>query len=188
MSSSLLHNHKFLKIALAAAGRAGKILQAGFNKEIKVTEKGQLAVADRVNKYDYWAQKQILKIITRAFPSHSLLSEEGVSIERKSDYQWIIDPLDGTNNFSRGIPNFSCSIALSCKKKLILGVICLPAQKETYWAVAGRGAFLNGKRVRVSKGKRLQSALVGISMLRSREALAVGAKTFKKLLSIPIKP
>lgn len=180
---------KFLKIAMLAAKKSAAMLQSGFREEIKTTDKNSAGlVSDWVTKYDYAAQKIILQIITRAFPTHSLLSEEGISITKNSPYQWIIDPLDGTTNFSRGIANFSSSIALSHRGKIILGVITLPAQKETCWAAAGQGTFLNGKRVRVSKTKNLRSSLIGVSMLRSRAALEIGAKTFQKLLSVPIKP
>ena len=171
-----------LKVALKAAEEASKLLRQGFQeaeKEVKDKKTGH--VADYVTKFDYAVQKAILDIITRHFPSHSLLSEEDRPIPNNSTYQWIIDPLDGTTNFSRGIPNFATSIALAHKKEVVLGVIALPYEKEIYWATKNNPTRLNGKRIRVSQAQKLRSALVGISMLRSVEAMQLGTKTFVKL-------
>lgn len=179
---------KYLKVALLAARKACEVLQDGFLKSAKVKDKKSGIIADWVTKYDYLAQKHILEIITTHFPAHNLLSEEGINIGKGSDLQWVIDPLDGTTNFSRGIPNFSSSIALIKKDQILLGVIALPVQNEIYWAMTGQGAFLNRKPIAVSKTKKLLSALVGVAMLRSKPAIALGTKTLKKLMTVPIKP
>ena len=121
---------KHLKIALRAARAANKILRAGFATNFKTKAKPGEIVANSFTKYDLLAQKAILKILNSAFPSHSYLAEEGVNLVKQSDYQWIVDPLDGTTNFSRGLPYFSSSIALAHKGKVVLGVVALPLQNE----------------------------------------------------------
>lgn len=179
---------KLLATALKAGRAANEILHKGFGKAVVTTEKHSGIVHDLVTKYDYAAQKAILKIITGAFPEHSLLSEEGVSVVTGSPYQWIIDPLDGTTNFSRGIPYFSSSIGLSYKDKLVLGVIAVPATGELFFASKGQGAFRNNKKIQVSKTKTLPQSLIGISMLRSTEARKMGNKAFQAVIHAPAKP
>ncbi|KKW29404.1 MAG: hypothetical protein A3K06_00495 [Candidatus Doudnabacteria bacterium RIFCSPHIGHO2_01_52_17] len=177
---------KHLKIALRAARAANKILRAGFATNFKTKAKPGEIVANSFTKYDLLAQKAILKILNSAFPSHSYLAEEGVNLVKQSDYQWIVDPLDGTTNFSRGLPYFSSSIALAHKGKVVLGVVALPLQNEFYWAVAKHGTFMNGRRVRVSKVSNLKAAAVDVSTIRSsRETMKKFAETLDRLASVP---
>lgn len=182
--------NKFLKVAVRASKAAAKLLQNGFKKntKIKVADKNSGVVPDYVTKFDYQAQKEILGVITSHFPNHSLLSEEGISIVKKSEYEWIIDPLDGTNNFSKGIPIFATTVALAKRGNVLVGVTFFPAQNEIYWASYGNGAYLNGKKIKVSHTRSPQGALVGLSMLRSIDAIRLGTSTFRKLMSVPIKP
>ncbi len=179
---------KLLTTALKAGKAASEILARGFGKQITIKEKNSGVIADVVTKYDLAAQKAILKIITGSFPDHSLLAEEGVSVLKPSDYQWIVDPLDGTTNFSRGIPYFSTSIGLAYKNKLVLGVISVPATRELFYAVKGQGAFRNNKKIKVSENKKLPKALIGVSMTRSKEALKLGQKAFLAVTNAPAKP
>jgi myo-inositol-1(or 4)-monophosphatase len=179
---------KLLTTAIKAGRAASEILKRGFGKEMATTEKYSGVIADMVTKYDYAAQKAILKIITNAFPDHSLMSEEGISVVTKSPYQWIIDPLDGTSNFSRGIPHFATSIGLAYKDKLILGVVGIPPTGELFYASKGHGTFRNNRRVKVSQTKDLSQALIGVSMARSAAALKLGTKTFQAVTRAPAKP
>lgn len=182
--------NQFLKAALQAAEQSSKLLRRGFQtlEKLKVTEKPTTGLSDVVSKFDYLAQNAIIKIISQNFPEHSILSEEGIDSKGSSGYRWIIDPLDGTNNFSRGIPNFAVSIALMRKDKIILGVVSLPYENEIYWTTEKTPTHLNNRKVRVGKTKQLRSATVGISMLRSKEAVALGTRTFVKLMKVPVKP
>lgn len=182
--------NQFLKVALMAGTAAAKILQKGFknNLKSKITDKHSGIIPDYVTKYDYQAQKQILRIIATHFPNHSLLAEEGVSIAKKSEYEWIVDPLDGTNNFSKGIPLFATTLALAKRGQILVGVTIFPSQNEIYRAAHRRGAYLNDKKIKVSQTKKSRGALVGLSMLRSKEALELGVATFRKLMNIPVKP
>lgn len=178
----------YLKTAIQAAKAASKILNSGFVKGVKATDKNTSETGDWVTEYDYKAQAEILKIISKKFPSHNILSEEGVDENRNSDYKWIIDPLDGTTNFSHGFPNFASAIALEYKNKPFIGVIALPSQNKILWAQKNKGAFLNGKKISVSSTNKTAKALVGISMARSKEALNLGNQTFNKITLAPAKP
>ncbi len=179
---------KELKVAIAAAKEASEVLNQGFTQTIRITKNKSGVIANLVTQYDYKAQEVILKHITNNFPEHAILSEEGVDKRSHSPFQWIIDPLDGTTNFSRKIPNFGVSIALQHNSELVLGVIAIPSQNEIYYATKGNGAFLNGKKISVSESKKLPSAMISVSMDRSKEALKLGTKTFNKLTLAPTKP
>lgn len=100
---------------------------------------------------DLKSDKLIISAIKKKFPQHNILTEESGFIDKKSDYAWVIDPLDGSTNFARGNPFFAVSIALMKDKELLLGVVYAPYLKELYVAEKGKGAYLNGKKIHVSK-------------------------------------
>ncbi|MBL8029814.1 MAG: inositol monophosphatase [Candidatus Doudnabacteria bacterium] len=179
---------KLLKTAIEAADAASKILLEGFIKGTTATDKKTSDTGDWITEYDYKAQNVILKIISKNFPTHSLLSEEGVDEKRNSPYRWIIDPLDGTTNFSRGVPIFATSIGLEKDGKLFLGAVGLPAQKQIYYAQKDKGAFLNKKKISVSSVSEVSKSTVGISMARTKEALKAGGDIFTKVILAPAKP
>ena len=133
--------------ALLAAQRACKILEKHFGKKDSIQVKSNKSL---VSDADLEANNAIIKTIKKNFPDHSILSEETPFEDRKSDFRWIIDPLDGTHNFIHGIPLFGTSIALEYKGEIIIGVMQFPILKITAFAEKGRGAFVNGKKVRVS--------------------------------------
>ena len=107
-----------------------------------------------LTKYDLWSEKIIIKKIKESFPDHQILSEEQGDNNKKSDYLWIIDPIDGTTNFSIHNPLWSISIGVVYKNKCILGVILAPMLNELYVAEKGKGAFLNGKKITIPKKKK----------------------------------
>ncbi|MEK6892250.1 MAG: inositol monophosphatase family protein [Nanoarchaeota archaeon] len=133
--------------ALLAAKRAGKVLLKYFGKNQDIEKKLNKSL---VSKADLEANKIIINIIKEKFPSHSILSEETGFEDNNSDYKWVIDPIDGTHNFLRGIPIFGVSIALEYQNEVVLGVLHFPILKLTASAEKGKGAFLNGKRLKVS--------------------------------------
>ena len=147
----------FKSTALLAAKRAGKILLHYYGKKEIVKEKPNKSF---VAEADLSANKIIIKTIKKYFPNHSILSEETGFESKKSEYKWIIDPLDGTHNFLHSIPLFGTSIALQHKNQVILGVMHFPILKLTAVAEKGRGAFLNGKRMKVSGKKDLRHAFL----------------------------
>lgn len=142
---------KQLNTAIRAAEAAGKILMQNFGKGTTAKRKSK---KEFVTPIDLKCEKKILSILQKDFSDYDVWSEEMGSQDNKSeDYRWIVDPLDGTHNFFYGIPIFGVSIALEKRGKIQCGVIFLPYFKELFTAERGRGAFLNGKRIRVSNRK-----------------------------------
>jgi len=137
----------FKEVATKAALEAGKFILEKQKHMGKITSKGH---ADILTEADLGSEKIIVDLIKKNFPKHSILSEEMGAEDNSSEYTWIIDPLDGTIFFSRGIPLFSVSIALKHKKEIILGVVYAPITNELFTAEKGKGAQLNGKKISVS--------------------------------------
>ncbi|MBI5332872.1 MAG: inositol monophosphatase [Candidatus Aenigmarchaeota archaeon] len=136
---------KELKAAQLACEKAGKLL-LNHNKELNITNKGY---GDIATQADTDAEKAIIQILESHFPDYGILAEE--SGEKKSKgKKWIIDPLDGTQNFARGSPIFGTTVALEDSGKIVLAVIHLPKIGERLYAIKGKGAFSNGKRIHVS--------------------------------------
>ncbi len=149
---------KELKIAQSAALAAGKIIKSYYGKKFTIRHKGEINL---VTEVDEKAQKTILKIIQKAFPKDAILAEEGdKSKTEAAPRRWIVDPLDGTTNFAHGYPMFCVSIGFERDGKMECGVIYDPLRPEMFHAVRGKGAFLNKKRISVSKPTELRKALL----------------------------
>jgi myo-inositol-1(or 4)-monophosphatase len=147
----------FKQTALKAAKEAGKIQLRYFGKNIeKKTKKDN----SYFTKADIESTNKIRAIIGKQYPKHNIICEELGSSNKKSDYRWIIDPLDGTHNFIMDNPLFGVSIALEHKKEIILGVIYMPFLKKLYYAKKGKGAFCNGKRIQVNNETKLKKCLL----------------------------
>jgi len=148
-----------MNIAVRAARDAGKVIVQYMDRidRLPVVTKEK---NDFVTEVDQKAEALIVNTLKQAFPDHAILAEESGS-SGDSDYQWIIDPLDGTTNYLHGFPQFSISIALKHKNKLVVGVIYDPLRQELFTASAGDGAYLNNRRIRVSKQMGLNGALLG---------------------------
>lgn len=151
--------HPMLNLAVKAARRAGNIItRASENIDIiKVTRK---AHSDYVSEVDRSAEQAIIQVLRDVYPDHSILAEESGG-QGTSDYQWIIDPLDGTTNFLHGLPQYAVSIALSHKGIVTHAVVYDPSRNELFTASRGRGAYLNDRRIRVSKRDKLAECLIG---------------------------
>ena len=150
-----------LTIALNAARKAGLILENAFERLdlVKVEKKG---MNDFVSEIDRKSEQEIIYHLNKSYPDHKFLGEEsGVSGNPDSDYEWIIDPLDGTTNFLHGIPHFSISIACKYRGKLEHAVVYDPIKQEEFTASRGKGAMLNGRRIRVTNLGGLDGALIG---------------------------
>ena len=149
-----------LQIAIEAAQKAGNFLQQNLGKVKNIQQKeGQ--EKNLVTEIDKHSEEIIIEIVRKHFPSHDILAEEsGGTKGRPSDYRWIIDPLDGTTNFTHGFPVFCVSIGIEYKGEIILGVIYDPNFRELFTAEKGKGAFLNGKRITVSKIDSLSKSLL----------------------------
>ncbi|MCL2334847.1 MAG: inositol monophosphatase [Endomicrobia bacterium] len=147
---------KYGQTALAAAKAGADILSKHYEKVLNIEYKGK---TDPVTQADKNSQKAVIKIIKSVFPEHGVMAEEDGVDESGKEYCWIIDPLDGTVNFVHGMPMFCVSVGLKHKDDIIAGVIYSPVTKEVFVAEKGKGAYLNGKRIRVSKTKDLIRAL-----------------------------
>lgn len=150
-----------INIALRAARKVGEnILRASDDLErLEVVEKG---VNDFVSEVDINAEQDIIYHLQKAYPDHAILGEEsGLIGSEDAEYKWIIDPLDGTTNFIRGIPHYAISIACVYRGKLEHAVVLDPVRREEFTASRGRGAQLNGRRMRVSKSTSLAGTLLG---------------------------
>ncbi len=154
--------HPMLNVAVKAARAAGSIInRAALDVErLAITAKG---VNDFVTEVDQAAEAAVIETLLGAYPGHAILAEESGRRHgaKHSDYLWIIDPLDGTTNFIHGLPVYAVSIALAFRGKVEQAVVYDPTRNDLFYASKGRGAFLNDRRLRVSKRTRLADALVG---------------------------
>lgn len=150
-----------VNIALRAARKAGDIIARASDDltRLKFEAKGK---ADFVTEIDLAAEEEIIGSLQKTYPDHAFLCEEsGRSGPEDAEHLWIIDPLDGTSNFMRGIPHFCVSIACVSKGRLEHAVILDPIRQEEFTASRGRGAQLNGRRMRVSSRSELRDSLIG---------------------------
>jgi myo-inositol-1(or 4)-monophosphatase len=146
-----------LHAAITVARQAGSLLLEGLDHTPAIELKSPYEV---VTDIDRASEQLIVTTLVEQFPDHAILAEEGGGIERTSDYLWVIDPLDGTNNYAHGFPFFSVSIGLLRHGSLFLGVVYDPVRDQMFTAQAGSGAFCNGRRMSVS-----QTATVAASLL-----------------------
>jgi myo-inositol-1(or 4)-monophosphatase len=148
-----------LNIAIRAARAAGQTISRStdYMGERKITHKSH---NDYVSDVDHQAEQDIIQVIKRAYPSHSILAEESGQIDG-DEYTWIIDPLDGTTNYLHGFPQFSVSIAIQYRDRLEHAVIFDPLKDEMFTASRGEGASLNNRRLRVTPIKKMTGALIG---------------------------
>ena len=154
---------KELKVAIKAAKESGKILMRHFNSNVKVDVKPDgtlVTIADRES------EKKIVSIIKKSFPDHNFLCEEFKYKQTDSEYKWIIDPLDGTSSFVRGIPFFGNFIGLEKKGEIIAGCINMPAMKLFGYAARAKGAFVNGMRIKVSNVGSMENSFVAFGKIK----------------------
>ncbi len=151
--------HPMLNIAVKAARRAGSIInRASLNLDVLTVR--HKTPNDLVSEVDQAAEQAIIEVLKDAFPEHAILAEES-GTQGDSEYLWIIDPLDGTTNFLHGFPQYAVSIALSHKRTLTQAVVYDPGRNDLFTATRGHGAYLNDRRLRVSKCIKLGDALIG---------------------------
>lgn len=160
---------KPMTLALKAAQAASEIIQSyskgGFQSKTKVVGDSELGL---VTKADLEAEAAIVNVIKAEFPSHSFLAEEAHDDAVTAEHLWVIDPLDGTNNFAHGIPHYSVSIAYYENQIAKCGVIANPATGEVFWAEQGRGAWLGEQQVYVSSESKLNDAMIATGFYYDR--------------------
>ena len=146
-----------LQFAEAIARQAGAVLREGYGNVRHIQQKG---VIDLVTEFDKRSEEIIISAIQREFPDHAILAEESGRNEITSEYQWVIDPLDGTTNFAHGIPIFSVTIGLFRNNSPILGITYDPLRNEMFSAESGHGATLNDHPIHVSSQTNLDQAII----------------------------
>ncbi len=158
MSSNL---HPMLNVAIKAARAAGAIINRAA-LDVEAVRVSQKQVNDFVTEVDHAAEAAIIETLLTAYPGHGILAEESGSEHgaRDSEYVWIIDPLDGTTNFIHGFPVYCVSIALAVRGKVEQAVIYDPTRNDLFTATKGRGAYMNERRIRVSKRTQLKESLI----------------------------
>jgi len=170
-----------INIAINAAKSASKILIDNFgeitSEDIKEKKKN-----DFLTFVDEQSETTIINILQDTFPDHSILAEESGLKKHNSDYEWIIDPLDGTKNYISGIPVFSISIALRHLDQIQLGVVLDPVRNELFQAQRGEGAFLNGKKIQVSNRESLERCLLATGFpFKQKQSLPSYVKCFQDI-------
>jgi myo-inositol-1(or 4)-monophosphatase len=172
--------HPMLNTAVKAARKAGSIInRASLDVDlVKVASKGR---SDYVTEVDRAAEQVIVDILLKAYPDHAILAEES-GASGDSEYTWIIDPLDGTTNFIHGFPQYAVSIALRHREHVTQAVVYDPTRNELFTASRGRGAFLNERRIRVSRRSKLSECLIGTGFpFRSFEHLDEYLRMFRSV-------
>ncbi len=149
--------NSYLEVAVETAREAGAILLAEFDRPVKISYKGEV---DLVTQADRRSEQVIVSRLRAAFPQHAIVAEEGGGAESQSAFRWHVDPLDGTTNFAHSYPCFAVSIGLEEAGELLVGVIYQPVSREMFTAVKGEGAFLNQKKIEVSRIEKLATSLL----------------------------
>ncbi|MDH3637936.1 MAG: inositol monophosphatase [Gammaproteobacteria bacterium] len=174
--------HPILNTAVKAARRAGTLIvrYIDYADRLEVTEKGR---NDFVSEVDEAAEAEIITVIKAAYPDHAIVAEESGTTAGR-EYEWVIDPLDGTTNFLHGYPQFAVSIAVRRNSELRHAVIFDPLKNELFTASKGDGAHLNNHRIRVSRVVRMRAALIGTGFpFKHLEHLDTWISTFKILIT-----
>ena len=171
--------HPFLAAATSAAKRAGQLLRENFGTAPEVNE---LLDHDIKLELDVRTQSLITDDLLTAFPDHAIYGEEGVAGNQASEWQWIVDPIDGTVNYFYGIPHFCISIALRRGDDILLGVILDPMRDELWTVVLGEKPLLNGKPIAVSSRKELRDSVLSIGFAKSKTTIAAGLPVVEKFI------
>jgi len=176
--SSAAHSPE-LKAALDAANAAADVIRGFYQRNVKTEIK---ADKSPVTEADVRAEEVIRDLLKRRFPSFGFFGEETGKSDMDAESVWLVDPIDGTKSFVRESPFFSTQIALMRGGRFVLGVSCAPAYHELAWAERGRGAFLDGKRIRVSAVSALDAAIVSSGNLRTLAASPAAWSRFGSLI------
>ena len=158
--AKMIDLEKTLSIAQSAIRRAGDYLRDQFELDHAIWEKHphDINIAE-----DLESDKLILAVLAKYFPEHKIISEEsGISGQKNSEYVWLIDPLDGTTNFSLNVPLFCTQLALAQGQKVILSIIYLPTSDMMMWAIKGKGTLIDGKKVGVSRNDNLRRSIIAL--------------------------
>lgn len=161
---------EFLEVATAAARAAGQLLRENFEQPLIVNSTEQ---HDIKLELDVRTQDLITKMLLERFPQHALYGEEGIVGDQTAEFQWVVDPLDGTVNYFYGIPHFCTSIALRERGEIVVGVIFDPMRNELWAVQRGAKPTLNGREFSISRRREISEAVLSVGL--SKTTLAIGA-------------
>jgi myo-inositol-1(or 4)-monophosphatase len=147
----------YLEVAVEAAKIGGDVLKQYYQQDKGIEHKGEINI---VTEADKRSEKLIVELLNVRFPKHSILAEEGTDISQPSEFTWVIDPLDGTTNFAHDYPFFCVSVALEKNGEVVVGVVYQPMFEELFVAEKYGGAYLNGRKIAVSRVDTLRNALL----------------------------
>lgn len=167
----------YLETAKQAACQAGAFLKENFGQPLEVDEETH---HDIKLALDRESQDLITRVLLGEFPDHALYGEEGLAGNQESDYQWIVDPIDGTVNYFYSIPHYCVSIALRHKDELIVGVIYDPSMDDLWEVEKGSAALLNGEPISVSPRTKLEESALFVGCGKDQTTLASGLERFKR--------
>ncbi|MEI8176153.1 MAG: inositol monophosphatase family protein [Candidatus Omnitrophota bacterium] len=170
---------QYKKVAVAAALKSGALIKRSVGKIKNISYKGRINLVTDVDKA---SEKLIIRTILKAFPDHSILSEESRPTQGASGYKWVIDPIDGTTNFARQFPFFCNSIGLEKDGQLVLGVVYDPMRDELFCAEKGKGAYLNGKRIHVTAITTMSDAFLTTGFAYGLNRIKDNVDNFKRFL------
>jgi myo-inositol-1(or 4)-monophosphatase len=155
--------HPMLNVAVKAARRASSLINRA-SMDIDTVRVGNKGPGDYVTEVDHAVERDLIQTLQQAYPQHGFLAEEsGLSGNEASPYRWIIDPLDGTTNFIHGLPHYAVSLALTFNGEVTVACVYQPATNELFTAAKGEGAYLNSRRLRVSRRGHFHEALLATS-------------------------
>lgn len=157
-----------MTVARRAARAGADVLRHAFRGQFELKGKSRQQTYNLVTSADVAAEQAITQVIRQAFPEHAIFGEETQQASLQSDHLWIVDPLDGTNNFVHGIPHIAVSVAYYLRGQARCGVVVNPIRDEWFEARRGGGATYNGERVRVTGAGRLDECLVGVGFYYDR--------------------
>ena len=162
---------EFLDVATEAARAAGQLLRENFHQPLVVNsaEKHDIKL-----EIDVRTQDLITNLLLVRFPQHALYGEEGIVGDQSAEYQWVVDPLDGTVNYFHGIPHFCTSIALRHREEVIVGVIHDPIRDEIWWVTKDAKPTLNGREFRVSRRSQLSEAILSVGLSKTGATIEAG--------------
>jgi myo-inositol-1(or 4)-monophosphatase len=162
--------NQYLDAAIKAARAAGELVRENFGRPLKVDAE---EAHDIKLELDVRSQELITKLLLENFPNHSILGEEGSAENTSTEFEWVIDPIDGTVNYFYGIPHFCISIALRQKGEIIVGVIFDPMRNELWHAERGGKAYLNDRAIGVSQSTHVSQSVVSVGISKTQADVEV---------------
>lgn len=173
---------KIMDVAVEAAKEAGSYAASHIDKLKEISHKD--GINNLVTDVDKTSEKMIIERIKSNFPGHSVLAEESGEHAPGGEVKWIIDPLDGTVNYAHGFPIYCVSIGVSINDSITLGVVYDPSRDELFSSIEGGGAFLNGKKIKVSNRRHLQESLIATGFAYNPDGRVANIAYFKKMLQV----